>query len=127
MNKLVLLFLLVIFSGMELLAQEEKDMKVEQTQSAYYPDGEEALINHIFYGIKYSDEAKESKAQGNVAVVFVVNPDSTLSNFRIVRDPGFGIAENVKEILEMVKYVPALENGTAVKSQVMLNIPVRAH
>lgn len=128
MKKALFVLFICLSSGLAANAQtENQNMKVEQTREAYYPEGEDALVNHIFYGIKYSPASKEAKAQGPVMAIFFVNTDSTLSNIRIVKDPGFGIGDSVKEVLEMVKYVPAMENSTPVRSQVMITVPTRAH
>ncbi|MFN6946712.1 MAG: energy transducer TonB [Cytophagaceae bacterium] len=128
MKKIFILFTVLFLGSFALHAQNSSgNMKVEETREAHYPDGEDALVNHIFYGIKYSPAAKEAKAQGTLSVMFNVNPDSTLSNIRVLNDPGHGIGDNVKEILGMVKFIPAMANGIVIRSQVMMNIPYRAH
>jgi protein TonB len=102
-------------------------MKVEQTKEATYPNGDQALFTHIFNNLKYSQEARNAKVEGEMMVSIMVELDSSVTNVKIIRDLGYGIGADLKTILEKLKYGPALENGTAMRSKVILNIPVRAH
>ena len=104
-----------------------QNMKVETTREAEYPKGDQALFEYLFQHIKYTEEAKKNKAEGEVTVSFLVEADSTLSNIRIIKDVGYGCGEAVKEALVKVKYSPAMVNGTIMKSKMLLNVPVRAH
>ncbi len=104
-----------------------QNMKVETTREAEYSGGDEALFNYLFNNIKYSDDAKKNKAEGEVTVSFFVEADGAVSNVKIIKDVGFGCGEAVKEALLKVKYAPAMVNGTVMKSKLLLNVPVRAH
>jgi len=104
-----------------------QNMKVETTREAQYPEGDEALFNHLYHDIRYSDEAKKNKAEGEITVSFYVEADGSVSNVKIIKDVGYGCGEAVKEALLKIKYVPAMVNGTVMRSKLLLNVPVRAH
>jgi len=106
---------------------DSQNMKVETTREAAYPKGDHALFTYLFQQIKYTEEAKTNKAEGEVTISFFVEPDSSLSNFKILSDVGFGCGNAVKEALSKVKYTPAMVNGTLMRSKQILNVPVRAH
>jgi len=106
---------------------DSQNMKVETTRESGYPKGDHALFEYLFQHIKYSEEAKKNKAEGEVTIAFFVEQDSSLSNFKILKDVGFGCGEAVKEALSKVKYTPAMVNGTLMRSKQILNVPVRAH
>jgi hypothetical protein len=126
MNKLYTLFLLLLLSNLA-FSQDKQNMKVEQTKEAAFPNGDRALEDYIFKNLKYSSEAKAAKAEGEIMVSIMVELDSSVTSVKIIKDLGYGIGADVKALLEKLKYGPALENGTAMRSKVILNIPVRAH
>ena len=101
-------------------------MKVE-TRDAQYAKGDGALDTLLAQTIKYTDEAKSKRASGEVMISFYVEADGTLSNFRIISDPGAGCGESVKAALEKIKFTPAMVNGTPMRSKVLKTVPVYAH
>lgn len=107
--------------------QDKQNMEVKMTREAYYPEGDQALATYIFYNVKYSEEAKAKKVEGDMMVSFFVEADSTLSNIKILTDLGYGLGESVKELLSKIKYVPALVNGVPMRSKVIITVPLRAH
>lgn len=121
--KIILIILLSAFS----LNSFSQNMKVENTREAQYPKGDGALDTLIFKTLKYSPEAKANKVSGEVMISFYVETDSTLTNFRIISDPGYGCGESVKEILQKLKFTPALVNGIPMKQKVIKTVPVYAH
>jgi hypothetical protein len=126
MNKIYILFIFLFLSSFA-FSQDKQNMTVQQTKEATYPKGDEALFTYIFNNLKYNQEARAAKVEGELMVSIMVELDSSVTNVKIIRDMGYGIGADVKAILEKLKYGPALENGTAMRSKVILNVPVRAH
>jgi hypothetical protein len=126
MNKIYVLFIFLFLSSFA-FSQDKQNLTVKQTKEATYPKGDEALFTYIFNNLKYSQEARAAKVEGELMISIMVELDSSVTNVRIIRDMGYGIGADVKAILEKLKYGPALENGTAMRSKVILNVPVRAH
>lgn len=122
-----ILTILMLFSGVAVHAQTGNvNMKVE-TQDAYYPGGQEAFDKYVFEHLTYSEEAKSARVEGQIMVSFYVGQDSSLSGIRVINDTGYGVGERLKEVLQTMKFVPALANGTVLRSKVMMYVPVRAH
>lgn len=129
-NAFLIMALLIITTSFAYSQQSSKDaqnMKVETTREALYPGGEEKLYTDVYYNLKYTNEAIQNKVDAMVMVSLVVNADSTVSNLKILNDPGYSCGENLKVFLQSKKFVPALMNGTPFRTQLMLNIPLRAH
>jgi hypothetical protein len=125
MIKIYTLFLMLLLSTLA-FSQDKQNMKVEQTKEAAYPYGDRALEDYIFKNLKYSEEAKAAKVEGEIMASIMVELDSSIT-VKIFKDPGYGIGADVKALLEKLKFGPALENGTAMRSKVIHNIPIRAH
>jgi beta-lactamase regulating signal transducer with metallopeptidase domain len=61
--------------------------------------------------------------KGEIYIKFMVEKDGSLSNIEIKKDAGFGTAEEAVRVLKMCpKWIPATENGKAVKVQYSLPI-----
>lgn len=106
---------------------DPQNIKIETTRDAQYPGGEDKLYQDIYYNLKYSEEAKSQKIETTVMTSFFVEADSTVTGIRVINDPGAGCGDSLKVFLGKSKFHPALLNGTPFKSQLMLNIPLRAH
>lgn len=127
MKSIFILLYAFIFSQLSSFAQDNTNFKVEQTQEASYPGGDRELYTFILKNLKYSEEAKKNKAEGEVMLSFYVEKDSVITNIKAFSGPDFGIKDSLKVMFSRMKYIPATENGFPIKSNVVLNIPVRAH
>lgn len=130
--KAILFFIsvqLAVGSWQNLFGQDTTDkqnMKVT-TQDAFYPKGEQQLYNYVMYNVKYSEGAKKMYLSGAVSLSFDVMADSTVSNVKIINDPGYGVGEEVKKLVEKLKFAPAIMMGVKVKSNLIMDFPVKAH
>ena len=68
-----------------------------------YPGGDQKLMEFIAKGIKYPQIARETGIQGRVFVGFVVEPDGSVSNVKVLRGIGGGCDE---EAMRVVKSMP---------------------
>ena len=134
MKKLLIINSLLLFSFI-VIAQEDsitndyddyQNIEVERTREAHYADGDQALYIYFHKNIKYSKEAVANKLQGEVMVSFMVGLDSTITEIKILKDPGYGCGEEIRRILKILKYVPAKEMGIVIGTNVILNVPVKA-
>lgn len=107
-------------------APDKQNMQVT-TQDAFYPKGEQALYTYIMYNTKYSQESIKNYVTGNVELSFDVMPDSTIKNTKIITDVGYGVGEAVKNLVEQLKFAPAIMMGTKVRSNLIMDFPVKAH
>ncbi|MBU1369049.1 MAG: TonB family protein [Bacteroidetes bacterium] len=89
-----------------------------------FPGGPAKMMEYIAKNIKYPAMARESGIQGRVFVNFVVEPDGSVSNVKILRGIGGGCDEEaIRVVKSMPKWTPGRQRGKAVR--VSFNLPVR--
>jgi len=89
-----------------------------------FPGGPAKMMEYIAKNIKYPAMARESGIQGRVFVNFVVEPNGSVSNVKILRGIGGGCDEEAVRVVEaMPKWTPGRQRGKAVR--VSFNLPVR--
>jgi protein TonB len=89
-----------------------------QNQIPSFPGGSSELNKFLSSNIKAPERWKESGISCRVYVKFTVNTDSTLSDIKILKGcPGFPEcdAEVLRVVPLMPKWIPALEDGKAIK------------
>ena len=72
--------------------------------------------------------APEMTAVSEVKVIvsFVVEKDGSLTDIKVLRDPGYGVGvEAIRVLNEMPKWHPAQQNGVSVRSQFTLPITIK--
>ena len=89
-----------------------------------FPGGDAARMKFLQENIKYPQMARESGIQGTVYVTFVVEPDGSVSDVRVLRGIGGGCDEEaVRVIKEMPKWNPGQQRGKPVRVQ--FNMPIK--
>jgi len=120
--KFLLFFFTVVFSQL-LFAQVNQEVRIDREAS--YPGGDEAMVTYIWQNIKPTEESKGQLIMGEILVSVDVLPDGTPENFVFLQKIGMGIDEQVKELLEKQTFVSSIQNGTEVKMNILLTIPIR--
>ena len=88
-----------------------------------YPGGEAKMYEYLGKNIKYPQIARESGIQCRVFVNFVVEPDGSVSNVKVMRGIGGGCDEEAMRVIKsMPKWKPGKQRGKAVR--VTYTIPV---
>lgn len=131
MKKLILLFsiLFVQISFGQETAEPEKPLtedlmvynatSVESTPE--YPGGVEAFSK--FVAKNYRIPTDKNFKGGKVILSFVVEKDGYPTEFKIIKDPGFGSAEEAIRVIKKAKrWTPAQQNGKNVRCYYTLPI-----
>jgi len=94
---------------------------VEQMPS--FPGGPAELMKWLSSHVQYPAIAIDICIQGTVIVAFIVEPDGSVSNAKLVRslDPSID-QEALRVVRQMPKWIPGKQNGVAVR--VKYNVPV---
>ena len=123
------LLLTIAISSSGLFAQDNdpQNIKIVTTQEPAYPKGELELYKYVLMNVNYSEESKKKYVEGEVMMSFWVNTDSTIMNSKIISGIGYGIDEEVKRVVEGLKFSPGMQNGKARKMNVIMTFPVKAH
>jgi protein TonB len=114
---------IMLFSGIakEVYGQEEIFDVVEKNPS--FPGGHEAINAYMMENMSYPDSAKIMGVEGTVYLQFVVETDGSITNIKILRDIGYGCAEEaVRLVKSMPKWNPGTHRGKAVR--VRYNCPI---
>jgi TonB family protein len=73
--------------------------------------------------IKYPEAMRKNHIEGRVIITFVVEKDGSLSNFKVLRSPGYGSAEEALRVMALSpKWNPGIQNGRAVRVQYTIPI-----
>lgn len=102
------------------------NIKVRTDKEPEYPAGEMALFEYVFNNLEYPQDAVKAKLIGEVMLNFDVNPDSSLANFSVIKNVGYGIEERIIAILKPLKFSPGTINGNAVMKNITMSFPVEA-
>ena len=102
--------------------QEQEIFQIVEEMPAY-PGGDQKLMEYVATNIKYPQIARETGIQGRVFVGFVVEPDGSVSNVKVLRGIGGGCDEEAMRVVKsMPKWKPGKQRGKAVR--VSYQIPV---
>ena len=127
-QNLILLFSLISIIGFAQKSTPDKQNKQVLTSTEpSFPKGDNELYRYVLYTVAYSEESKNKNIEGEVTLSFDVKPDSTVSNIVVISGPGYGIEDEVKKIVQKLKFIPAVQNGFPVKMNTMYSFPVKAH
>ena len=130
MKKQFLLPALLLLSVIAFAQQPSKDkqnIKVVTNTEPSYPKGDNELYSYVLYNVKYSDESKKKYIEGEVTLSFDVKTDSTVTNVLIISGVGYGVDEEVKKLIQTLKFSPGVQNGVPIKMNTMYSFPVKAH
>ena len=126
----IFFILLIVFPSLHLFCQEGDqpyqetdgiepiyDLKDVQEQPEF-PGGAIALSQFIEKNIRYPEEEKKKRIQGNVFVTFVIDKDGRATNIEIskaVKD-GPGLSREAWRIMQSLpQWKPGMQNGKPVK------------
>jgi protein TonB len=115
-----LLFIGIVFSG-----YSQVNQLVKVNQEAEFPGGDQAMVQYIYKNIKWPEATKGNLIMDEITISIDILPDSTATNLILLKKVGFGIDELVVDLIKKVKFTPSIQNGTAVKMNIMLGIPIQ--
>ena len=92
-------------------------------QMPEFPGGDKGYYQYIADNIKYPAKAREKGIKGLVYVNFIVEPDGSVSNIKVLRGIGGGCDEEAVRLVEsMPKFKPGMQDGEAVR--VSYTVPI---
>ncbi|SHM68935.1 M56 family metallopeptidase [Flavobacterium chilense] len=91
-----------------------------------FPGGIEEFYKFIGKNFKMPSEASKHNIDGKIQMSFSVEKDGSLSDFKVVKDSGFGIGDEIIRVLKLSpKWIPASKDGNPVKVSYGLPVTVR--
>lgn len=98
-----------------------------KNSEAVYKFGEDSLYKHIYTKLYATPEFLANANDGHVLISFEVNYDSKVINSAIIEGMGNGVDAAVKKIITDIKdFVPAQQNGIDYRSEIIMDIPIKA-
>lgn len=126
MKKHILVICLISFSVVA-LGQDKQNIKIVTNTEPSFPKGDNALYTYVYMNLKYSEESKKKYIEGEVTLSFDVKSDSTVTNVMVISGVGYGVDEEVKKLIQTLKFSPGVQNGMVIKMNTMYTFPVKAH
>ncbi len=84
---------------------------------------ETEMLEFIYSNIKYPKAARDAGIQGRVIIKFVVQKDGSITDAKVLRDPGGGCGMEAERVVNMMpNFVPGKQKGKAVN--VSYTLPV---
>lgn len=93
---------------------------------AYFVGGEDSLYNYIYKNIQVPQSAVDANLAANAMIGFQVNFDGKIQGAYSIGKVGFGIDEQLIAALSAVLFSPATQGNIPYRSEVVLEIPVKA-
>lgn len=133
MKNIFILFSVFLLESMTHLsyAQTEQDSTkndieyIEISVQPEFPGGIEAMNKFISTHLKYPYEAVDNAIEGFAAIQFIVEKDGLISNIKVVKNPGGGLGEEGKRVVELMpKWKPGLD-ANGLPTRVQMVIPIR--
>ena len=95
-------------------------------EEASFPGGIAACMKYIADNFRYPNIQGDCSIQGKIVVTFTVNEDGNLSDIKVKKSVYSDLdKEAVRVVKSMPSWIPAKQNGKAVKSRYTL--PVYIH
>ena len=92
-------------------------------QMPEYPGGLTALMNYLRANTRYPAAAQKAGIEGRVIVSFIVEPNGSVSNVKIVRSVDTNLdQEALRVVRQMPKWKPGTQNGVAMRVKYRLPI-----
>jgi TonB family protein len=104
---------------------DPQNMNVVVNQEAHYPAGEMAVVQYVYQNVKWPEATKGKVVEGEVMLSFNVQPDSTLTDFAVMKGVGLGVDEEIVRVMKKLKYAPSIQNGTKVEMNLIFTIQIR--
>lgn len=99
--------------------------QVQVQQEAQFPGGNEAMIRYIYENIKWPETIKGSMIDDQCIISLDVRADSLIENIVYLKKVGYGIDEQILELLKRKKFIPSIQNDIPVKMNIILSVPVQ--
>ncbi|RYG21235.1 MAG: hypothetical protein EOO07_03120 [Chitinophagaceae bacterium] len=92
---------------------------------ATYPGGLFKFYNFIKTNIVYPDRAIKGNVEGLVAIEFTIDRSGNYKDFLVVRDLGYGCAEEVLRVIKKSKKWNSAVLGNPVEQRISLQVPFK--
>lgn len=97
-----------------------------ENHEAFFLEGEDSLFKYLYANIIIPREALEANLNTAALIGFQVNFDGKVMNANPVQKAGYGIDEQLVNLLNGLEFVPAHTSNIAYRSEMVLEVPIKA-
>lgn len=88
---------------------------------------EKALLSYVYENVKYPSIARENSIQGTAHIEFIIEVDGSVSNIKVLREPGAGIGQEAQRVINKMKedaliWSPGKQRGRPVRVRMVMPI-----
>lgn len=113
-------------SNEENLVKVNKSLIISKNTEPLFPGGMEAFYTFVGKNFKISKEANKMKLKGKIYLTFMIEKDGSLSEFKILRDIGYGTGKEAIRVLKLSpKWTPGTVDNKPAKVQYSLPITIQ--
>jgi protein TonB len=92
-------------------------------KQAYFPGGMDGWNKYLSTNLKYPQQASQYKVEGTVNVQIIVEKDGSLSEVKMLNDPGYELGKEAVRLLQQgPKWIPAEQNGQKVTNRLVIPV-----
>lgn len=125
MKKLIFILMLMPILATAQNYDDPQNMQVKYNQKAHHPNGDKAFMLSILQKLDYPESTGGKMIDGQIMVSFKVLTDSTVSDVVVLKEVGYGLHEQVVEMIKQSRFAPARANGEAIEQMKTINLPIR--
>ncbi|WP_316635662.1 energy transducer TonB [uncultured Flavobacterium sp.] len=94
-----------------------------------FPGGMEKFFKFVDNNFKYPEEAEIDDLKGKkVYATFVAEKDGSLTDIKILRDPGYGAgAETIRVLKKCPRWIPGEQNGKKIRTSYSVPITIKSN
>jgi periplasmic protein TonB len=126
MKKVFIILFLIFSKGSFLIAQSvdyDTTLCLNPEQKADFKGGMGAFANFLQKNLKCPPKTVKANVGGKIYIEFIVEKDSTITHFNVLKSVGLGWDEEVIRVLKLnPKWIPAKDKGKVVRSKFPLPI-----
>lgn len=119
------MFAIFIFCTLFLNSYSQTNSQVSIQQEAQFPGGDQAIIKYIYENMHWPEKIKGNVIDDQCMISLDVRTDSIVENIVFLKKVGYGIDEQIAELLKRKKFIPSIQNNIPVKMNIVLTIPVQ--
>nr|NQU90674.1 energy transducer TonB [Bacteroidota bacterium] len=87
-----------------------------------YDNRDMSFNQFLLSNLAYPQSAQKQGISGTVEMFFVVEPTGRISNVKILKPVGAGCNQEAFRLLKMLKWMPGIKDGQAVRTMMTLSI-----
>jgi hypothetical protein len=97
-----------------------------ENHDAFFAEGLDSLFRLLYAQLDVSEEALNANLVSTAMIGFQVNFDGKVQNVKSIAEVGYGIDGQLSRALEKVEFYPATQGNMPYRSEVVLEIPIKA-